>query len=109
MHRPEYGGSCQAKFSPRSLSVSRRGGSKAAHRRSEEGTGELSEKSVKQIAVRFYPADADIWEWLQSRENRQGYIRDLIRADMENGRAFDYQSDQHCAKTTRRQRRRYSK
>ncbi len=40
-------------------------------------------KSVKQIAVRFYPADADTWDWLQAQENRQGYIRDLIRADME--------------------------
>lgn len=40
-------------------------------------------KSVKQIAVRFYPADADVWDWLQAKDNRQGYIRRLIREDME--------------------------
>lgn len=43
-------------------------------------------KSVRQISIRFYPADADVWDWLQSRENRQGYVRDLIRADMERAR-----------------------
>lgn len=40
-------------------------------------------ENVKQIAVRFYPADVEVWEWLQTQENRQGYIRDLIRQDME--------------------------
>ncbi len=54
-----------------------------AQKRAQEN---YRKKSVKQIAVRFYPADAEVWEWLQSRENRQGYIRDLIRADMERGR-----------------------
>lgn len=39
--------------------------------------------NVKQLSVRFYPADADVWEWLQAQPNRQGYVRDLIRADME--------------------------
>ena len=39
-------------------------------------------KSVKQMALRFYPADLDLWEWLCGRTNRQAYIRGLIRADM---------------------------
>ncbi len=43
-------------------------------------------KSVKQVAVRFYPAEADIWEWLQAQENRAGYIKRLIREDMEGRR-----------------------
>lgn len=54
-----------------------------AQKRAQEN---YRKKSVKQIAVRFYPADAEVWEWLQSRENRQGYIRGLIRADMEGRR-----------------------
>ena len=28
--------------------------------------------------------DADILAWLDQKPNRQGYIKDLIRADMEN-------------------------
>lgn len=38
--------------------------------------------NVKQLSVRFYPADADVWEWVQAQPNRQGYVRGLIRADM---------------------------
>lgn len=42
-------------------------------------------KNVTQKAVKFYPADADLLEWLESREGSQNaYIKDLIRADMES-------------------------
>ena len=30
--------------------------------------------------------DADIIEWMSSRDNKQGYIKELIRADMERQR-----------------------
>lgn len=41
-------------------------------------------KNVTQKAVKFYPADADLLEWLESRPGSQNaYIKDLIRADME--------------------------
>lgn len=36
--------------------------------------------------VRFYLSDSDVWDWLQSQPNKQSYIRDLIREDMERGR-----------------------
>ena len=39
-------------------------------------------KSVQQIALRFYPAEADLWEWLQAQDNKQGYLKGLVRADM---------------------------
>lgn len=42
--------------------------------------------SVRQVTVRFYPDDAEVWEWLQSQPNKQGYIRELIRDDMERRR-----------------------
>lgn len=38
---------------------------------------------VKQVGVKFYPADEGLYEWLKSRDNVQGYIKDPIRADME--------------------------
>lgn len=40
-------------------------------------------EKVRSLNVRFYPADADLWEHLSAQPNKQGYVRDLIRADME--------------------------
>ena len=39
--------------------------------------------SVRQATIRFYPSEADIWEWLQSQPNKAGYVKELIRCDME--------------------------
>lgn len=51
-----------------------------AQKRAQE---KYRKKSVRQVAVRFYPADTDIYEWLKSQDNVQGYVKALIRADME--------------------------
>lgn len=45
-----------------------------------------SEK-VRQQRVKFYPTEDDIWEHLQAQGNKQGYIKALIRADMERAGA----------------------
>lgn len=39
--------------------------------------------NVKQRTVRFYPAEADIFEWAMAQPNFAGYVKQLIRADME--------------------------
>lgn len=39
--------------------------------------------NVRQTAVRFYPSEQDLWEWLENKGNKAGYIKELIRADME--------------------------
>jgi hypothetical protein len=44
-------------------------------------------EKVKRITIDFYPADADLWTHIQAQDNKQGYMKDLIRADMEKGRA----------------------
>lgn len=51
-----------------------------AQRRAQEA---YRKRSVKQVAVRFYPAEEDLWAWLSAQENKAGYVKDLIRADME--------------------------
>jgi hypothetical protein len=51
-----------------------------AQKRAQEA---YRKKSVKQATIRFYPTEADIWEWLQAQENRAGYVKSLIREDME--------------------------
>lgn len=38
---------------------------------------------VKRFSVDFPPTDVDLWEYLQRQHNKQGYIKSLIRADME--------------------------
>lgn len=42
--------------------------------------------NVKRVGVSFYPSERDIYEWLQGQPNKQGYVKALIRADMERAR-----------------------
>ena len=44
-------------------------------------------KNIKRITTDFYPTEQDLWDHVQTKDNKQGYIKDLIRADMEKGRA----------------------
>jgi hypothetical protein len=44
-------------------------------------------EKTKKLQLEFSPAEADMWEHIQSQPNKQGYIKSLIRADMEKGRA----------------------
>lgn len=39
--------------------------------------------NVKQVITRFYPADADLYAFVKSKDDMSGYIKSLIRADME--------------------------
>ncbi len=55
-----------------------------AQRRAQES---YRKRSVKQVAVRFYPAEEELWSWLGAKDNKAGYIKDLIRADMEANRS----------------------
>ena len=49
-------------------------------------TQKYKKEKIKRITVDFYPAEAELWEHIQSQQNKQGYIKDLIRADMESGK-----------------------
>lgn len=44
--------------------------------------------NVKQVGIKFYPAETDLYEWTKSQENVQGYVKALIRADMEKSRGY---------------------
>lgn len=41
-------------------------------------------ENVNQTTVRFYPSEQAIWEYLKTKENKAGYIKELIKADMES-------------------------
>lgn len=40
-------------------------------------------EKVRQHTLKFYPADADLYEFLQKQPNKNGYLKQLIRRDME--------------------------
>ena len=41
-------------------------------------------EKIKRITVDFSPKEAELWDHIQQQPNKQGYIKGLIRADMEN-------------------------
>lgn len=49
-------------------------------------TAKYLREKVKTLSVRFYPSEAEIAEWLDAQPNKQGYVKRLIREDMERTR-----------------------
>lgn len=45
------------------------------------------QEKTKRITIRFFPAEMELWQHIQSQPKKQTYIKDLIRKDMEQGRA----------------------
>ena len=37
---------------------------------------------VKKILLEFYPSDIELYEKVQEQPNKQGYIKELIRKDL---------------------------
>ncbi|MDD6651312.1 MAG: hypothetical protein PUE49_03835 [Eggerthellales bacterium] len=46
-------------------------------------------QNVRRVTVKFYPSEEDLWEYLELQSNRMGYIKSLIRRDLENARAAE--------------------
>ena len=40
-------------------------------------------KSVNRLELNFFPADDELWRHLQKQQNKNGYIKELIRKDIE--------------------------
>ena len=41
-------------------------------------------KKLNRLTLNFSPAEAELWEHIQSQPKKQTYIKDLIRDDMAN-------------------------
>ena len=39
-------------------------------------------EKIKRFTEDFHPSEEALWNHLQSQDNKQGYIKDLIRADI---------------------------
>lgn len=46
-------------------------------------TDNYRKKNVKTFTVKFFPADHDLYEYLQAQPKKAEYLRNLIREDME--------------------------
>lgn len=44
---------------------------------------EYKKRHMHQFVLAFYPKDEDLWEYLQRKEKKAEYLRELIREDME--------------------------
>ena len=44
-------------------------------------------QKVKRITLEFHPTEEELWEHIQSQPKKQTYIKNLIQADMNKGRA----------------------
>jgi len=58
-----------------------------AQKRAAKKYKEKYKEKVNRITVDFYPADSELWDHIQKQDNKQGYIKSLIRADIYKGEA----------------------
>ena len=49
----------------------------------KEANERYRKANVTQKTIRFYPTEADILAWAMQQPNFSGYVKGLIRADME--------------------------
>lgn len=52
----------------------------------KRANAKYAKEKVRQVGIKFYPSERDIYEWLQGQPNKQGYVKALVRADMERAR-----------------------
>ena len=44
-------------------------------------------KKTKSITIEFYPTEFDLYEYLETQEQKRTYIKNLIREDMKKRRS----------------------
>lgn len=44
-------------------------------------------KKVKRFTIEFSPTEIDLYDHIQQQDNKQGYIKNLIRNDIKQGEA----------------------
>lgn len=49
----------------------------------KKATMRYERHNVKRVIVKFFPDDRELYEHVKSQPSMMGYIKDLIRADME--------------------------
>lgn len=52
----------------------------------KRASAKYRKNNVKAIMFNLYPSDSDLIEFLEGKENRSSYIKELIRKDMSNSK-----------------------
>lgn len=50
----------------------------------KKATDAYRKRNVKTFNVKFFPADMELYEWLQAQDGKNQYVKDLIRRDMKS-------------------------
>lgn len=50
----------------------------------KRATMKYQKEKTKQIAIRFSPAEMEIYDFIKSQPNIAGYIKQLVRVDMKS-------------------------
>lgn len=58
----------------------------AATNAQKRASAKYQKEKVKKMLLCFYPSEEDLHEWVRSQGNASGYIKRLIREDMERSR-----------------------
>lgn len=51
----------------------------------KRAVAKYNKEHTRVFQLRFFPSDMDLYERIQAQPNKQGYVKSLIRADMERG------------------------
>lgn len=52
----------------------------------KRASAKYNRDKTRVLQLRFYPSDMELLEFVRGHDNMQGYVKSLIRADMERGR-----------------------
>lgn len=49
-------------------------------------------EKTRQLGLRFYPTESDMWDFLAAQDNKQGFVKKLIRKEMASLQAVSFGS-----------------
>lgn len=52
----------------------------------KRASAKYQKNNTRSVTIRFMPGDAELLAWLNEQPNKAGYIKSLIREDMERRR-----------------------
>lgn len=48
----------------------------------KRASAKYQKESTKTVSLRFYPADMELFEFLNAQENKQGFLKELLKREM---------------------------
>lgn len=51
----------------------------------KRANAKYAKTSVRQFNLKFYPADSELWEYLQAQPQKAAFLKELIKERMDKG------------------------